>query len=102
MAENRGYTFELASFLRDAQHGDGDTTNVYDTAQRNGVDRDQLDRAAEILTHLAAAGEDTAAFIHREYLIDGWLHGYISVEQTDIPTSIAAQLAEAHYATTTR
>lgn len=97
MPENRPYTFELASFLLEAKRNNTDTANIHETAQRNGVDTGQLQRAADILEHFTTNDQDTAEWIHREYLIDGWLHGYIPPDQTDIPTYIAAQLAEAHY-----
>jgi len=100
MTENRPYTFELASILLTAQRRGEDVTDLYETAQRNSVDTGQMQRAAQILDQLDAAGEDIAEWVRREYLLDGWLRGYIPVGQADVPTSIAAQMAEAHYAGT--
>lgn len=98
MPENRPYTFELAAILLTAQRGGEDGTDLCETAQRNGVDTGQLQRAAQILDQLDTAGEDINEWIRREYLVDGWLHGYIPIGQADVPLSIAAQMAEAHYA----
>ncbi|MGV9798799.1 hypothetical protein ACWDTP_12160 [Mycobacterium sp. NPDC003449] len=98
MPENRPYTFELAAIVLTAQRSGEDVTDLYDTAQRNGVDTGQLQRAAQILDQLDAAGEDIDEWIRREYLLDGWLRGYIPIGQADVPLSIATQMAEAHYA----
>ncbi|MGD9622251.1 MAG: hypothetical protein AB7G47_19680 [Mycolicibacterium sp.] len=93
---NRPYTFELAALLLD-----GPQESVHTTAQANGVDLDQLTRAAEILTRLQAAGEDINEWVRREYIIDGWLHGYLPLQASPADPALTtwklAQHAEAFY-----
>jgi hypothetical protein len=76
--------------------------NVRKTAVTNGVAVDALDRAIEILRILQRGGEDPQDFIVREYILGGWLHGYLplDVAATDpaLFTWKLAQLAEACYA----
>jgi hypothetical protein len=51
---------------------------------------------------LQRGGEEEEDFILREYILDGWLHGYLplDVAATDpaLSTWKLAQLAEAYYA----
>jgi hypothetical protein len=77
MNVNRPYTFELARQLLAAyrhdvltdQHHD-DIAGHYANAERNGVDRATLDRAAHALQRLAPA--DVNEWIRQEYLlVDG-------------------------------
>lgn len=95
---NRPYTFELgAQLLDDPQE------SLRTTAQDNGVDADQLTRAAEILRRLRDAGEDINEWIRREYIIDGWLHGYLplaaSPSDPTLTTWKLSQHAESFYRT---
>lgn len=106
MTENRPYTFELAALLVAEQAaGSNDTASLRETATGNGVDLDQLDRAAAIVRSLAASGEDVDEWIRREYLVDGWLHGYLPTPVETLPadpaltTWVLSQHADAHYRT---
>ena len=98
MTENRPYAFELAALVLDGQ----ELENVCRTALSNGIAVDALDRAIEILRILQRGGEDPHGLILREYILDGWLHGYLplDVAATDpaLSTWKLGQLAEAHYA----
>lgn len=101
MTENRPYIFELAALVLDGQ----DPENVRKTAVSNGAPVDTLDRAIEVLRILQRGGEDHHDFVLREYILDGWLHGYLplDVAATDpaLSTWKLGQLAEAHYAART-
>lgn len=103
MIENRPYTFELAALLVSEQDRGDDTAQLQETATNNGVDLDQLNRAAAIVRALAAAGDDVDEWIRREYLIDGWLHGYLpqpaeaSPADPGLTTWVLSQYADAHY-----
>lgn len=94
--------FELASIALRSQHGEEDTACIRDTAATNGIDTEQLTRATEVIRQLAAAGEDVDAWIRREYIIDGWLHGYLpldlSLADPAVTTWKLGQYAEAYYA----
>jgi hypothetical protein len=106
MSFNRPYTFELARPLLAAnqhdvltdQHTD-DIVAQYANAERNGVDRATLNRAAHTLLRLAPA--DVDEWIRQEYIVDGWLHGYLdlSIDPADptLTTWRLGQLAYAHY-----
>lgn len=98
MTENRPYTFELAALALIDQP----LENVRKTAIANGVSVEALDRAIGILGVLQRGGEDPHDFVLREYILDGWLHGYLplDVAGTDptLTTWKLGQLAEAHYA----
>lgn len=115
MNVNRPYTFELARQFLIAQHADpsaqhhdtvvlteqDDATIAghYANAERNGVDRATLDRAAHTLVRLAPA--DVDEWIRQEYIVDGWLHGYLPLTADPADPSLTTwqlgQLAYAHY-----
>jgi hypothetical protein len=99
MTLNRPYTFELAHQLLTAQSLGHDTDGHYANASRNGAPRDALDRAAVTLQRLAPA--DFATWIRSEYIVDGWLHGYLDpgADPADptLTTWVLGQLAAAHY-----
>ena len=115
MSVNRPYTFELARHFLVAQHEDTaaqkdghyvvteeDHENIesqYANAERNGVDRDTLNRAAHTLLRLAPA--DVDEWIRQEYIVDGWLHGYLPLTADPADPSLTTwqlgQLAHAHY-----
>lgn len=101
MTFNRPYTFELAHQLLSARSLGHATDSHYANAKSNGVDRAQLDRAVATLQHLDPADFDT--WIRREYIVDGWLHGYLDPSvNPDDPTLTAwvlGQRAAAHYDT---
>ncbi len=94
---NRPYTFELAALVVNGQDLDG----VRKAAEANGVTAADLDRAIAILRVLQQGGEDPDDFVLREYILDGWLQGYLPLNvQTGDPalnTWRLGQLAEAHY-----
>jgi hypothetical protein len=94
---NRPYTFELAALALSGQSLD----SVRTTAEVNGVGAADLERAISILCILQEGGEDPDAFVLREYILDGWLQGYLplNVQAGDpiLNTWRLGQLAEAHY-----
>ncbi|WP_233165215.1 hypothetical protein [Mycobacterium sp. AT1] len=94
---NRPYTFELAALALQTD----DIDAVRKTAAINGVDPADLDRATTILQILTNGGEDPDDFVLREYILDGWLQGYLplSVRAGDpnLNTWRLAQLTDAHY-----
>ncbi|WP_201263266.1 hypothetical protein [Mycobacterium avium] len=98
MSYNRPYTFELAHQLLTATSTD-DVAGHYANAERNGVDRATLDRAAATLQRLAPADVDT--WIRQEYIVDGWLHGYLALTadpaDPNLTTWQLGQLAYTHY-----
>ncbi|NTY62610.1 hypothetical protein [Mycolicibacterium sphagni] len=101
MTDNRPYTFELANQLLADRAAGQEVAGHYANAERNGITRAQLDRAAATLQRLAP--EDFATWIRQEYLVDGWLHGYVDVTAagsgTDLTTWVLGQLADEHYRT---
>jgi hypothetical protein len=94
---NRPYTFELAALVVNGQDLDG----VRKAAEANGVAAADLDRAIAIVRVLQQGGEDPDDFVLREYILDGWLQGYLPLDvQAGDPTLNTwrlGQLAEAHY-----
>lgn len=98
MTQNRPYTFELAAIVlaEPNQH-----TEIKALAERNGVDPHQFERAIEVLKAVKSSGEVVEDFIRREYLLDGWLHGYLPLDapasDSTLTTWSLGQLAEAHY-----
>ena len=101
MTTNRPYTFELANILRTARINGEDCTSLREVATANNVDLDQLDRAAAIVDTLAAEGTDIDEWIRREYIIDGWLHGWLpaqaALNDPALSTWKLSQYADAHY-----
>ncbi|GAB4999701.1 hypothetical protein MAHJHV65_46740 [Mycobacterium avium subsp. hominissuis] len=99
MTFNRPYTFELAHQLLSARSLGHDTAGHYASAASNGVDRELLDRAALALQRLDPADVDT--WIRHEYIVDGWLHGYLDPAADPADPTLTAwvlgQLAAAHY-----
>ncbi|KDE97063.1 hypothetical protein Y900_027635 [Mycolicibacterium aromaticivorans JS19b1 = JCM 16368] len=94
---NRPYTFELAALALNGEDLDG----VRRTAKSNGVAVADLERATAVLRVLQQGGEDPDDFVLREYILDGWLKGYLPLDvQAGDPTLNTwrlGQLAEAHY-----
>ncbi|SBS78109.1 conserved hypothetical protein [uncultured Mycobacterium sp.] len=96
-AINRPYMFEMAALALNGEDLDG----VRKAAESNGVASADLERAVAILRVLQQGGEDPDDFVLREYILDGWLHGYLPLNvQASNPTLNTwrlGQLAEAHY-----
>lgn len=94
---NRPYTFGLAALAVNGEDVDG----VRKAAEANGVASADLERAIAILRVLQQGGEDPDDFVQREYILDGWLQGYLPLDvQVGDPTLNIwrlGQLAEAHY-----
>lgn len=94
---NRPYVFELAALALD----DENLVGVRKTAEANGVNALDLERAINILRILQKGGEDPDDLVLREYILDGWLKGYLPLDvPADDPilnTWRLGQLAEAHY-----
>lgn len=101
MTTNRPYIFELAALLRTARINHEDCTSLREVATHNGIDLDQLDRASAIVDTLATEGTDIDEWVRREYIIDGWLHGWLSAQASlDDPalsTWKLSQYAYEHY-----
>jgi hypothetical protein len=99
MTDNRPYTFELAHQLLADRHAGQDVEGHYANAERNGISRAALNRAAATLQRVAP--EDFASWIRQEYIVDGWLHGYVDVTAAgsgaELTTWVLGQLADAHY-----
>lgn len=98
--ENRPYVFELATQIVEQVKRGQDATATRAAAARNGVDAGELDRAVAIVEHFVAGGADIQQWLHQEYVIDGWLRGYLSLDSaaSDVSTWTLGQLAENHYA----
>ena len=98
MPRNRPYTFELAAL---AVNGGVGPDNARKTAVEKGISPETFDRAVQVLLKLLDGGEDSDDFVLREYILDGWLQGYLPVDvQAGDPmltTWQLGQLAEAHY-----
>ena len=99
MPLSRPYTFELAAMARadPGQHGD-----IKALAERNGVDADHFERATAILQGVGGTGEKLDDFVRREYILDGWLHGYLPLDASPSDPSLTVwkqlgQFAEAFY-----
>lgn len=101
MTNNRPYLFELAAILRTARLNGEDCTSLRETATHNRIDLDELDRAAGIVDALAAEGTDIDEWVRREYIIDGWLHGWLpaqaSLADATLSTWKLSQYADAYY-----
>lgn len=98
MPPNRPYRFELAAMAlaEPGQHGEIETL-----AERNGVDPDKFERATVIINGLKASGETLEDFVRREYILDGWLQGYLPLDVSPADSSLTTwklgQFAEAYY-----
>lgn len=101
MTINRPYIFELAALLRSARLNGEDCTSLREVATHNKIDLDQLDRAAAIVDALATEGTNVDEWVRREYIIDGWLNGWLSpqasLDDPALSTWKLSQYAYAHY-----
>ena len=95
---NRPYVFELAVLALDPEVGQD---NARKTARDNGIDDAVFDRAVGVLHRVKDGGEDIDDFVLREYILDGWLQGYVPLgaqaSNAMLTTWRLAQLAQEHY-----
>ncbi|WP_255802060.1 hypothetical protein [Mycobacteroides abscessus] len=99
--QNRPYVFELAEELYRAESAGDDQVRLRDTASANAVDREELDRAVEVIRRLHATGIDVDEWVRQEYVMDGWLRGYLALDASLEAASTwrLAQAAAAFYST---
>lgn len=77
--------------------------DVRTLADRHGIPGLSVDRAMASLTALAASGEDLDEWVRRQYVLDGWMQGYLQIDAaalSDVETFSTwklGQLAYAHY-----
>ena len=97
-AANRPYVFELAALALDSEVGQD---NARKTARDNGINDAVFDRAVGVLHRIKDGGEDIDDFVLREYILDGWLQGYVPLgaqaSNSMLTTWRLAQLAQDHY-----
>ncbi len=97
-AANRPYVFELAALALNPEVGQD---NARKTARDNGIDDAVFDRAVGVLRRVKDGGEDIDDFVLREYILDGWLQGYVPLgaqaSNSMLTTWRLAQLAQDHY-----
>ncbi|QFS94647.1 hypothetical protein FIV07_28130 (plasmid) [Mycobacterium sp. THAF192] len=99
---NRPYLYEIAA---NAVAPDNATTvnDVRALAQRHGIPAEDADRAIDVLTALTTTGEDIEEWVRRQYLLDGWIEGYLAIDPAALSdphtysTWGLAQYAYAHY-----
>lgn len=98
--QNRPYVFELATQFVELVARGGDGSDTRELAARNDVDAGELDRAIAIVQGFISGGADVTQWLHQEYVIDGWLRGYLPLETSpaDVTTWTLGQLADNHYA----
>lgn len=101
MTSNRPYLFELTALLRTTRQNNEDETNLREAATHNRIDLKELDRVAAIVDALAADGIDLDEWVRREYIIDGWLRGWLSpqtsLDDPSLTTWKLSQFADEHY-----
>ncbi|MDO3331515.1 hypothetical protein [Mycobacteroides abscessus] len=97
--QNRPYVFELAVQFTELVSRGEDGSDTRELAARNDVDAGELDRAIAIVQGFISSGADITQWLHQEYMIDGWLRGYLPLETSpaDISTWTLGQLAASHY-----
>lgn len=98
--QNRPYVFELAAqFVELVARGD-DGSDTRELAARNDIDAGELDRAIAIVQGFISGGADITQWLHQEYMIDGWLRGYLPLDTSpaDVSTWTLGQMADNHYA----
>lgn len=99
-AHNRPYIFPMAAALRVPGRDDEYYARVRDSAENNGIAADQLDRAA-FVDGVRRGGTDMDEWIRQEFIVDGWLHGYVSLDASptdpEWSTWTLAQRNDEHY-----
>ncbi|KWX19576.1 hypothetical protein AFM11_35165 [Mycolicibacterium wolinskyi] len=105
-AFNRPYVLQMAVALIVPQRDDEYYRRIREAAEGNGVPPDLLDRAAFIVDGVYKGGTDIDEWIRQEYIVDGWLHGYVPLDASPTDphwsTFRLAQLAADHYRTQTQ
>lgn len=86
--QNLPYILELAGMAAQSD----DPSSTIELAVKNGIPRDQFERAIEVMKRF----EDGAEFVHRVYLVDGWVRGYTGLDETPSPW-ILGQQAHGYY-----
>lgn len=101
--QNRPYIFEMAKQIVDVTARGEDPSKSREAALHNGIDPGELERAVVIVQHFISSGSDVEQWLHQEYIIDGWLRGYLPLETSASETGIwtLGQMADAFYATHT-
>ncbi|HEX7826532.1 MAG TPA: hypothetical protein VF477_16640 [Mycobacterium sp.] len=98
MPLNRPYAFELAAM---ALAEPGQHSEIRALAERNAVDLDLFERATVIIKGVKESGETLEDFVRREYILDGWLNGYLPLDASPTDPALTTwklgQLAEAHH-----
>ncbi|GAB5901193.1 hypothetical protein [Mycolicibacterium mageritense] len=98
---NRPYVLQMAVALTVPGRDDEFYARVRESAENNGVSAELLDRAAFIADGVRRGGTDVDEWIRQEFLVDGWLHGYVPLDASptdpDWSTWKLAQLNEEHY-----
>ena len=86
--QNLPYILELAGMAATSD----DPAETVELAVRNGIPREQFDRAIEVMKRI----EHPAEFVHQVYLVDGWVRGYTGIDEKPTPW-ILGQQAHAYY-----
>lgn len=86
--QNLPYILELAGMAATSE----DPAETVELAVRNGIPREQFDRAIEVMKRI----ERPAEFVHQVYLVDGWVRGYTSLDERPTPW-ILGQQAHVYY-----
>lgn len=86
--QNLPYILELAGMAAMSD----DSASTIELAVKNGIPRDQFERAVEVMKRIKRPQE----FVQQVYLVDGWVRGYTDLDET--PTAwILGQQAHAYY-----
>ena len=93
-SQNLPYVLEIAGMTLMADDKGQSTDSLRETAAKNGVDSDQLDRAITILRRLPAEGR--TEFVYQQMLLDGRVKGYVGLDDQPSPWTLG-QLAHGYY-----
>lgn len=77
---NRPYVLQMAVALMTPGFDDEYYSGVRSAAESNGVSAEELDRAAFVVDGVQRGGGDLDEWIRQEFIVDGWLHGYVPLE----------------------
>ena len=93
-SQNLPYVLKLAGMTITAEANGRPPDDLRKTAERNGVDADQLNRAITILRRLPE--QSRTAFVYDQILLDGQIKGYASLDDRPSPW-VLGQLAHGYY-----